>query len=343
VSGRKDTARVARRGHVDDRTTALGAARPPDWEWSFALDGALALDASAGEDGLWEDVPGRREPGFRLKPGGGSGTVRRMPPPPALSDRRGRRAAHARNRRRHADIERRRRVAAVVAIAVVGTVTLLVTAFGGGDHPATPVTAPASASRLLPAGPPSNQAVARLGALTLDVPVNERRITAIGYFAAADGALGLTPIGTQANQGLLHRLAHAIFGGGGGKPRWYLLPGGGGAAMSALDVGAVPGTDVYAPVDGTVVGIEKVILDGKAYGKRIDIQPLSTPSLVVTVSDLKADPSLSVGSAVTQGSSKLGTLVDLSRVETQALSRYTNDAGNHVLVEVHAAATLDIG
>ena len=45
---------------------------------------------------------------------------------------------------------------------------------------------------------------------------------------------------------------------------------------------------------------------------------------------------------VTSGSSKLGVVEDLSKVETQALARYTNDAGNHVLIEVHPAATLDI-
>ena len=96
-------------------------------------------------------------------------------------------------------------------------------------------------------------------------------------------------------------------------------------------------------VHGTIVGIEKVILNGKVYGQRIDIQPAAAPSLVVSVSDLAADPALTVGGAVTEGSSKLGGLIDLSKVETQTLSRYTNDAGNHVLIEVHRpAATLDI-
>ncbi len=165
----------------------------------------------------------------------------------------------------------------MIAIAIVAIVTLLVTAFGGGDHPTTSIVAPASAARLLPAGPPTLEAVARLGTLTLDLPVNQSRITAIGYFAASDGALGLTPIGTQANQGLLRRLVHTIFGGDSGSPHWYLLPGGDGPSTSALDVGAPPGTDVYSPITGTVVGIEKVILSGKVYGQRIDIQPASSP------------------------------------------------------------------
>ncbi len=177
----------------------------------------------------------------------------------------------------------------------------------------------------------------------LQLPVNQSRITAIGFYAASDGAVGLTPIGSQANQGLLKRVAHSLFGGGSGSPRWYLLPGGDGTANSALNVGAPPGTDVYSPVNGTIVGIEKVTIDGKVFGQRIDIQPTYAPSLIVSVSDLAADPSISVGAAVTAGSSKLGELLALSRFETQSLARYTNDKGDHVLIEVHPAATLAVG
>jgi hypothetical protein len=230
----------------------------------------------------------------------------------------------------------------LVALALIALVTGLVTAFGGGGTPAAPLTAPAAAARLLPAGPPAPEAVARLGALTLNLPVNRSRVTAIGYHAASDGALGLAPIGAQANQGLLKRVVRAVVGGGSSGPHWYLLPGGDGPSTSALDVGASPGTDVYAPTDGTIVGIEKVVLNGKVRGEKIDLQPTSAPSLVVSVSNIAADPSLTVGASVTAGSTKLGTLIDLAKVETQTLARYTNDAGNHVLVEVHPAATLAI-
>ena len=106
---------------------------------------------------------------------------------------------------------RRRRLAVLVVVAAVAAGVLLVTAFGGGDHPAVSLTAPASASRLLPAGPPELQAVAKLGSLTIELPVNQQRITAIGYHAAADGALQLAPLGSQANQGLVRRVVHAIF------------------------------------------------------------------------------------------------------------------------------------
>jgi hypothetical protein len=236
---------------------------------------------------------------------------------------------------------RRRRLAVVTAIAVVALGTLLVTAFGGGDHPAVSVAPPASATRLAPAGPPEPQLIARLGAtLKLQLPINASRVTAIGYFGSENGSLALSPVGTQANEGLLKRLVHKILGSGGGSTRWYLLAGGHGPSTSALDVGAAPGTDVYSPVNGTIVGIGKVVLNGRTYGARIDIQPSDAPSLVVSVSHIKADPSLTVGEMVSADASKLGVVLDFARVEQQALSRYTNDSGNHVLIEVRPSATL---
>ena len=107
-----------------------------------------------------------------------------------------------------------------------------------------------------------------------------------------------------------------------------------------LDVGAAPGTDVYAPVDGTITGISDFILNGQAFGSRIDIQPSAAPSLVVSLTQLSADPALTVGSTIAASSTKIGRVIDLSVVEKQALARFTQDAGNHVALEVRTAATV---
>jgi hypothetical protein len=227
----------------------------------------------------------------------------------------------------------------IVAAAIPA---LVATAFGGSDHPSGAPQAPASAARLLPVGPPQPELVARYGALHVQLPVNASRVTAIGYHGGTDGALPLRPAGSQANEGLLKRLVHRVVGGDSGEPRWYQLPGGAGPSMSALAVGAAAGTDAYSPVDGTVVGITDVVLNGRRYGSRIDIEPVGAPSIVVSVSHLRVDPALVVGAPVTASSSKLGQVLDFSRVEREALARYTNDAGDHVLVEVHAAATLAV-
>ena len=249
----------------------------------------------------------------------------------------------ARTHRRHLERERRiRRLAVLLAILVVALVTLLVSAFGGNDGKAVQAPAPASAARLLPAGPPTPEIVARLGSLHLQLPVSQSRVTTIGYQGGTAGALALSPLGTQANEGVLKRVAHAIFGSSTGSPRWYQLPGGQGPSSSSLDVGAAAGTDVYAPVDGTVLAIDEVVLNGRAYGSRIDIQPTGAPSLVVSVSHVQIDPALVVGSQLSAAATKLGSVADITHAEHQSLSRYTNDSGNHVAVEVHPSATLGL-
>lgn len=245
------------------------------------------------------------------------------------------------SRRQHLERERRRRRLALLTVAtLVAVVIVVLSAFGGSGR--TAQAPPPAAPVVGPSGPPAPEIVAKLGNLSLQLPINRQRVTAIGYQGGSEGALALDPLGRQANEGLLKRLLHAVVGGSTGRPRWYQLPGGVGPGTSSLDVGAAAGTDVYSPVDGSIVGISDVVLNGRPLGSSIDIQPSSSPSVVVTVSHVRVDPSLVVGAAVTSGTTKLGEVVDYSRAEKQALARYTNDAGNHVAVEVHTSATLQI-
>jgi len=64
--------------------------------------------------------------------------------------------------------------------------------------------------------------------------------------------------------------------------------------------------------------------------------------VVVSVTNLRPDPALVVGSTVVASGSRLGTVLDVSKVERQALARYTQDSGNHVAVQVKPAATLAV-
>ena len=155
------------------------------------------------------------------------------------------------------------------------------------------------------------------------------RGTALGYHHAGDGSLALDPVGRQGNAGILARLWNKLAGTDESLV-WYQLRGDRGPGTSALAVGAAPGTDVYSPVTGTVVGITDFVLANRTYGARIDIRPQSAPSVVVSLTHLRADPSLTVGSAVAKAASKIGVVVDLTGVERQALARYTQDAGNNV-------------
>jgi murein DD-endopeptidase MepM/ murein hydrolase activator NlpD len=298
----------------------------------------LALDRHE----LWHEISD--ESGFALSQAPAPARLNKrpsfvtVPPMPAPSAQaRAVRRAPARPKRRSPHRLRRLIVLVLVAGGLLGTV--LVTAFGQTAQVIVPQTLPPPASRLLPAGPPRPLTVALHGTLRIQLPIPQTRVSAIGYHSTSDGALALTPLGRQGNEGALSRFAHRLFGGGHGPFVYYQLNGG---ETDVLDVGAAPGTDVYAPVDGTIVGISDYVLNGEPYGSRIDIQPSSAPSLVVSLTQLSPDPALTVGSTIAASSTKVGRVIDLSHVEKQALARYTQDAGNHVSVAIRPAATLTL-
>jgi hypothetical protein len=250
-----------------------------------------------------------------------------------------RRAVERARKRTH----RTRRRALLVAVGVAILVILAVSAFRPDGRAIVGTGGPASATRLLPPPPPSGIGLAVYGRLHVSSPINERVITAIGYHGTGGDALAFDPVGRQANVGVATRFLHRIFGGGGGGGVvYYQLGGGQGPSTGALDVGAAPGTDVYAPTDGTVVGLRDYVLNGKKYGSVIDIEPIREPSVVLSVSHLQADPALTVGSAISASTSRIGRVIDLSGAERLALARYTRDAGNYVELALHPAGSVPL-
>jgi hypothetical protein len=246
--------------------------------------------------------------------------------------------AAARAQRERARIRSRRvRRLGVLALALALIVPILVLVFDEAESTA-PVPLP-PAERLLPGGPPARQVVASQGALRLYLPIAQDKVTAVAYHAV-EGSLALDPVGTQGNAGVFTRLLRRLFGQEKGTIRYYLIEGGSGPATAGLDVGAPPLTDVYAPVDGTVVGITDLVLAGQAYGSRIDVQPSGSPGLVVSIENVEADEALAVGSVVTAARTRIGSSIDLADVETAALAEFTTDSGQHVHLEVRPAANL---
>ena len=263
-----------------------------------------------------------------------------QPQAPGLAYRAAQRQADRQAMR--AKVRRARRTAALAVVACVCFVVLMLTAFGSGKTAEVTNTGPVPTARLLPAGPPRAQIIALQDTLRLQLPINQSRVTAIGYHASGASALALDPIGTQANAGLLKRMVNRFFGDSSSGIRYYQIGGGVGPETGGLDVGAPTGTDVYAPVDGSVMAVSDQIVNGKPYGVRIDIQPSGNPGAVVTLTNLKPDPALTVGMTVSAGRTKIGRIIDLSSVEQAALARYTQDRGQHVHIEVHAAGSLAI-
>ena len=213
--------------------------------------------------------------------------------------------------------------------------TLALTAFDGESSPAVSRPAPLPVT----SAPPDSQVLATIGNLRIESPVAQGGVTAVGFHGSADGALVLKPVGPQRNEGLLARLWHRITGVSKTGLAWYQLSGG---PLRTLDVGAVAGTDVYSPVDGTVVAIRGQIVSGKVVGAEVELRPASAPSLVVSIQNVESDPALTVGANVAAGSSKLGTVTNISRHERQALARYAAEAGNNVALQVYPSATLGV-
>jgi hypothetical protein len=235
---------------------------------------------------------------------------------------------------------RRLRALALLGLAGAILVPILILVFDSAETTRSVPLPPAE--RLLPAGPPTPQVVAFQGSLRLYLPIAESRVTAIGYHSVGEGALALDPVGSQANAGLFTRLFNRFFGDEEVGIRYYLLGDGPGPDTAGLDIGAPVGTDVYAPVGGSVIGISEHVVSGGTYGVRIDIQPAGSPGLVVSLVNIRLDQALTVGSSVAASRTRLGSVIDLSRVETPALARYTQDLGQHVHIEVRPTANLSL-
>lgn len=230
----------------------------------------------------------------------------------------------------------------LVILALVGVVTAVAVDRLAADTPLPAVALPEPTDQLLPGSAPEPQILALHENLRLFLPVAPDRVTAIGYRGSGANALPLEPFGTLANPGILVRIKNKLFGGGAEQPvRYYLIEGGAGPKTGGVDIGAPVGTNVYAPVDGTILAINPVVISGQRFGHRVDIEPATSPDLVVTVTriDVSSQP-LQVGHRVTASRSLLGKTIDVSAVETAALAEYTQDKGYHVHLEVVPAANV---
>jgi hypothetical protein len=259
--------------------------------------------------------------------------ARRQAEPSAPRERQRRRAVRA-----GASWRRTRRLTALGIVLVVSAVTLG-SALREDNAPAVEVAAPAPepASQLVPSPPPRPLKLASRGAVNLYVPIDRARITAIVYHrVGGSDTLDLTPSGNLLNAGIVDRIERQIVGSTATGPDYFIASG----STASVDVGAAAGTQVYAPVNGTIVGITPMILNGARWGDQVTIQPQSDPSVVVVVSNIHADPALRIGVAVTstQDPTLLGTVADLSKVLKMELAHYTADSGNHAHIELNAAS-----
>jgi len=232
--------------------------------------------------------------------------------------------------RRRSQIRRRR----VVALVIVVTLAALAVGLAYALPAVTPARVPEAAAQPTfaeQAEVGSRVVVANLGDVDVLLPISLEATTAVGYHPADSAdCVAFTPQGELVSGGgLAERLADVFAGGGGLK--YYLLDGNGtdAAATGALDVGAVPGAEVFSPVDGKVTSLQRVTIAGKYEDVEVQIQVADDPTLLLVVTHL-ARLSVQVGDTVTQGESLIGRVRAYPAAIDQELSRYTSDAGDHV-------------
>lgn len=103
---------------------------------------------------------------------------------------------------------------------------------------------------------------------------------------------------------------------------------------TAADVGALPGTPVIAPVNGTVIDVKHYELYGKYEDIEIHIQPAGRPEIDLVMIHV-TDPTIRVGESVVGGVTRIASVRRLSDRIDHQIAEYTPDAGDHTHMQIN--------
>ncbi len=103
---------------------------------------------------------------------------------------------------------------------------------------------------------------------------------------------------------------------------------------TAADIGAPPGSTVYAPVTGTIIEIKTYELYGKHEDIEIHIQPTGYPEIDLVLIHVE-DVQVRLGERVTAGVTPLASVRKLSDRINHQLGTYTVDPGDHVHMQLN--------
>ena len=236
------------------------------------------------------------------------------------------------------------RLVAVSSVVVVVAVVLLVWVVGMLGREVVSDTTPvgtaarggtAAAAAVEKTGAPTPQTLASAvvekgeAQLRLQLPIRREAVTGIGFGPRHENdVIELEPSGTRANTSWLRRATSRFLSTTpAGDLHWYRL---GDGAAELVIVGALPGTEAYAPLDGKVVAITPYVLDGEPRGELIQLQPTGDGQTIVVIRNLDVDAELQVGTTVTQSVTRLGTVRDMDGAIAAPLADYTHDTGSGV-------------
>jgi hypothetical protein len=103
---------------------------------------------------------------------------------------------------------------------------------------------------------------------------------------------------------------------------------------TAADVGALPGTPVFAPVSGTVIEVKPYDLYGKYADVEIHIRPEGWPEADLVMIHL-TDPTVRAGDIVVGGLTRIAAVRLLSDRVHHQIADYTPDGGDHTHVQLN--------
>ncbi len=250
-------------------------------------------------------------------------------------------------KRWRAVIARRRQVRRRRALAVALVVPLVIAAVWAAY--AWPTRAPAlvpstNAVSQFDQAPtnPQRLVIARLENIPLLLPVPLGATTAIAFQPVdQEHTVAFAPAGGQARLSAASSTSSGNAWNGG---LHYYTMGGDGTDVSAptagLDVGAVPGAAVYAPVDGQVVAVTTYKLLGRYPDTEIDLQLAQDSSVILMITHIE-NAQVSIGDSVIAGVTTLGSVRGFPPQLDQPLRQFTTDNGDHVqLVAVRVPVQL---
>jgi murein DD-endopeptidase MepM/ murein hydrolase activator NlpD len=115
-----------------------------------------------------------------------------------------------------------------------------------------------------------------------------------------------------------------------------------GDEMTSVDVGALAGTDVYAPISGTVVKIKTYSLYGLIDDFEVHIQTPDHPEFDIVLLHVE-DLSVKVGDKVIGGCTRIAKVRNIGDIIDNNLANFTvpDDPGNHCHVQVNDATRED--
>lgn len=264
-------------------------------------------------------------------------------------------AARLARRARYEARAARARSARRVAVSLLAAFTVLAAgwwfwsasglAYSGNAH-LTRTTADSGFELTATQGPPT-PVFAYYQDVELNLVVSEEDLTEIGFHRAsgdralpmvsllpdadlnaADGSNGTGRVPAEVDPDSLER---RVLGGSVLRMWRSSRPG---PPDNAVDIGAAPGSTVYAPVSGTVIAVKQYELYGKCDDLELHIRPAGRNDIDVVMIHI-SDVSVRVGDAVTAGVTPVAKVRKLSDRIDHQLGWYSTDAGDHVHMQLN--------